>query len=201
MARPTIIAICGGTGSGKTTLARAVAAAAGEALILSEDSYYHCATTRLGFDPATYNFDAPEAKDLSALARDLAALREGRAIAQPIYDFTTHRRLPDTRPLAPAPVIVLEGLHALGQPELRALLSLAVFIDAPEAVRLARRLRRDVAERGRTMESVLDQFFSAVRPMHALHVAPLATAADIVLDSEAEPPGALAQRVLAQLEP
>lgn len=194
-----VILLGGGTGSGKSALAAALAQALAPALRINEDDYYTCATTIPDFDAATYNFDIPAAKDLGLLATHLETLRAGRLVEAPRYDFATHTRLPTPQTLQPARFIIVEGLHALGAPEVRARADLSVFVHAAEEVRLARRLVRDVRERGRDIEGIVAQFLSTVRPMHALHVEPHRAHADLVVDAESEPPEALCRRVLDRL--
>jgi uridine kinase len=188
MPRAVTLAIAGGSGSGKTTIARAVRArlAPFSAVLLAEDDYYRCATTIAAFDPAAHNFDAPDAKDHALLAAHLAAARAGEAFAKPVYDFASHTRTGAIETVDPHDVIILDGHLALCDPRVRASLDLAVFVEADEAVRLARRMVRDVAERGRTPDSVYRQFFDTVRPMHALHVAPQRDHADLVVASTYE---------------
>lgn len=196
---PRVILLGGGTGSGKSALAAALAQALAPALRINEDDYYICASTIPGFDAAAYNFDVPAAKDLPLLGAHLEALRAGRAVDAPRYDFATHTRLPAPQTLQPAATIIVEGLHALGAEEVRARADLSVFVHAPEEVRLARRLVRDVRERGRDIEGIVAQFLGTVRPMHALHVEPHRAMADLVVDAEAERPEALCRRILARL--
>lgn len=196
-----IILLGGGTGSGKSALAGALAQALSPALRINEDDYYTCAKTIPNFDAATYNFDVPAAKDLTLLGAHLEALRAGRAVDAPLYDFATHTRLPTPQRLEPASFIIVEGLHALGAPDVRARADLSVFVHAAEEVRLARRLVRDVRERGRDIEGIVAQFLSTVRPMHALHVEPHRARADLVVNAEIEPPEALCRRVLERLSP
>ncbi len=179
-----IIAISGGSGAGKTTLARRLSILLGAQLI-AEDDYYICRTMIAGFDPAKYDFDAPGAKDHALLADHLACARAGEAFDKPLYDFTEHRRLAQTERVAPAPLLILEGLHALS-PVLRAQIDLGVFLEAKESLRLARRLARDVATRGRTREDVIAQFARTVAPAHATSVAPQRAQADLVLVSTAQ---------------
>jgi uridine kinase len=198
-AQTTILYIGGGSASGKTELARALSRARPDILALSEDDYYRCASTIPGFDPTRHNFDEPAAKDLALLGAHLDTLRSGASIVRPDYDFASHRRLPTGIACAPAPLIVLEGMHALSDPDLRARFDLAVFVDAPEELRLSRRLMRDVRERERSIDSVIDQFRDTVRPMHELHIAPQRAHANLVLSSESGTPDQLAVQVLARL--
>jgi uridine kinase len=192
-----VIGICGGSGAGKTRLADALAAALPEVRRLAEDDYYRCASQIPDFDPALYNFDAPGAKDLDLLSEHLAALRKGRAIAHPRYDFRSHCRLEETAPLAPGRVVIVEGLHALGRPAAAALMDLKVFLDVPDDIRLARRILRDVGARGRDWRTVVQQYLETVRPMHERHVAPARAHADLVLDAVAFDPETLAGQVIS----
>lgn len=180
-----LIGIAGGSGSGKTTLARALAKALSPVLIISEDDYYRCATTIPGFDAARHDFDSLDAKDMDRLAADLRALKRGETIEKPLYDYVTHTRRPTGETLAPARHMIAEGILALADPQVRAAYDLAVWIDTPADVRLMRRVRRDVAERGRSVESVLHQYERTVRPAHMRYEKPQAATADLVLDAEA----------------
>lgn len=188
-----LIAITGGSGSGKTTLARALAAALAprRTALIGEDDYYLCASAFPDFDADAHNFDAPAAKDHALLAAHLSAAKAGAAFAKPIYDLKTHRRTAETETIAPADVVIVEGLHVLCDPALRALYDLSVFIEAEESLRLGRRMIRDVRDRARTPQSVLQQFFENVRPMHAAFVAPQRDRADVVIVSTFE--GGLAE--------
>ncbi len=179
-----LIGIAGGSGAGKTTLARAVSGAFPATMVIEEDDYYHCASVYPRFDAATHNFDTPDAKDHAALLADLARARAGLPFEKPLYDFTTHTRRPERQAAAPAPVVIVEGLFTLASPALRAAFDLRVFVEAPENVRLARRLARDVAERGRTPESVRAQFNTTTAPMHERYVAPQKPFADLVFNAE-----------------
>jgi uridine kinase len=182
-----IIAITGGSGAGKTTVARALARKLGAgAVVIAEDDYYRCSSTVANFDAATHNFDEPKAKEHSLLVEHLALAKSGAAFDKPVYDLVTHRRLPRVERIAHADFVIVEGIHLLGSPDLRALFDLRVFIEADEALRLGRRMIRDVETRGRSPRSVLMQFFFTVRPMHEAHVAPQKACADLVLTSPPE---------------
>lgn len=182
-----IIAITGGSGAGKTTLARALARRLGAgAVVIAEDDYYRCASTISSFDAAAYNFDAPTAKEHDLLCAHLQLARSGEAFDKPVYDLITHRRQPHVERIAHADALIVEGIHLLASPELRALFDLKVFIEADEALRLGRRMIRDVESRGRTPRTVLSQFFTTVRPMHEAHVEPQRVFADIILTSPFE---------------
>jgi uridine kinase len=179
-----IVAITGGSGAGKTTLARALARRLGAgAVVIAEDDYYRCASAICDFDAARYNFDAPDAKEHDLLRAHLQLARSGEAFDKPVYDLVTHRRQPQVERITHAEALIVEGIHLLASPELRALFDLKVFIEADEALRLGRRMVRDVEARGRTPRAVLTQFFATVRPMHEAHVAPQRAFADIVFSS------------------
>jgi uridine kinase len=178
-----IIAITGGSGAGKTTIARALARRLGAgAVVVAEDDYYRCASTIPNFDPATHNFDAPEAKEHALLRDHLALAKSGEAFDKPVYDLVTHRRRPEVERIVHADHVIVEGIHLLVLPELRAVFDVKVYVDADEAVRFARRVIRDVESRGRTPRSVMTQFFGNVRPMHERYVAPQRPLADLVLE-------------------
>lgn len=177
-----IIAITGGSGAGKTTLARTLARQLGAgAVVIAEDDYYRCASTIASFDAATHNFDAPDAKKHDLLRAHLQLAKSGGAFDKPVYDLVTHRRQQHVERIAHARTLIVEGIHLLASPDLRTLFDLKVYIEADEALRLARRMIRDVEARGRTPRSVMTQFFATVRPMHEHHVEPQRAFADIVL--------------------
>lgn len=177
-----LIAITGGSGAGKTTVARALARRLGAgAVVIAEDDYYRCASTIPDFDAASHNFDAPSAKEHALLREHLALAKSGDAFDKPIYDLVTHRRKPDVERIVHADWVIAEGLHLLAAPELDGLFDLSIFMHADEALRLGRRMVRDVEARGRTPRSVMAQFFANVRPMHELHVEPQRARADMVI--------------------
>jgi uridine kinase len=177
-----IVAITGGSGAGKTTLARALARRLGaNTVVIAEDDYYRCASTIEDFDAATHNFDDPAAKEHDLLREHLALAKSGEAFDKPVYDLVTHRRQPKVERIAHAKTIIVEGIHLLASPDLRAMFDLKVYIEANEALRLGRRMIRDVESRGRTPRMVLQQFFTTVRPMHERHIEAQRAFADIVL--------------------
>ena len=190
-ARPFVVGIAGGTASGKTTVARRVADRLG-ALLLTHDRYYRSAD-------AHTNFDHPNSLDTARMVADLDRLRAGTPASLPDYDFSTHLRRVEEDLVAPTPVIVVEGILVLSDPALRARFDLAAFVDAPADVRLLRRVQRDVAERGRTVESVFAQYLATVRPMHEAFVAPSVAHAHLVLDGTTEVEG-LVEAVCARVE-
>lgn len=191
MVTPYIIAISGGSGSGKSTLAEALikAVAPVDAVLFNEDAYYW---PRAHYSEAVradgIDYDHPASKDTAGLVADLATLRSGQAIAQPIYDYTTHDRVPDKhREIASVRVIIFEGIHTLSIPEADELIDLRVYVDTPDDLRLARRIRRDVLERKRSVESVLSQYTGSVRPAHYAHTYPAKFGADLVIADEGLP--------------
>ncbi len=133
---------------------------------LQEDDYYHDNAATPGFDAGTFNFDHVDSRDHILLADHLTALKAGKAIDMPRYDFVRHARRPDRERLEPAAVVIVEGTHALHPPALRALYDLSLYLDVPDDIRLTRRMQRDVAERGRSIETVAQQYLGTVRPMH-----------------------------------
>jgi uridine kinase len=186
MQRPFVVAIGGGSGSGKTTLARALAQrlAPRTVLIVPEDDYYRDNAATPGFDAASFNFDDIAAHDHALLARHLKMLRGGRPVLRPSYCYLTHRRLEAETETAPAEVIIVEGIHILYPPALRPLFDLSVYIDVPDDVRFARRLLRDIRERGRDAASVAAQYLRTVRPMHYRYTYPSRFDADLIVAGE-----------------
>jgi uridine kinase len=181
-----LVGIAGGSGSGKTTLAKGVAAAMQSqgVVVIAHDAYYRDLGHLPFADRIGCNFDEPSALDNERLLADLGALRAGRTIMRPNYDFATHTRLGDTTPVAASQVVLLEGILVLAIPALREMLDLKVFVAASESTRQARRIERDVAERGRTREGAATQFQRITQPMHDLHVAPSRCHADLVVSGE-----------------
>jgi uridine kinase len=197
-----LLGIVGGSASGKSRLAEALARhyAPQGAYVIPEDDYYVDAASIPDFDPGTFNFDEPAAKEHDLLAAHLGALKTGRPVEAPLYDFATHRRRPETVVRAPAPVVLVEGLHLLASEAIAGTLDLAVFVDACSLTRFERRLQRDVTERARTPESVKHQFETIVEPMHARHVEPQRDRADLVVENMGEPDfDALARPVIERV--
>jgi len=180
--RALVIGVAGGTGSGKSTVATAMAdAAPGKVLVLPQDVYYRRASDPYFEGRSVINWDEPGAFDTPFLVEQLDALAAGAAIDRPLYDFEASDRLPKTLRLGPAPVVVVEGILVLHEPDLRRRLDLKVFIDAPPDERFIRRLERDVNERGRSAQSVIDQYRSTVKSMHDLYVEPTKQHADLII--------------------
>ena len=180
---PLVIGLAGGTGSGKTTVAAALVSAAGaeRVALLPQDAYYR-AQPDVPFEArARTNYDEPGAFDHALLIDHVDALVRGRTIHRPVYDFEHHDRSDRTTELPSAPIVIVEGILVLHDPDLRRRLSLKVFVDAPADERFIRRLERDVRERGRSAESVIDQYRRTVKPMHDLFVEPSKQHADLIL--------------------
>lgn len=197
-----IVGVAGGSGAGKSTLLAHLVGQLPESRVIDLDSYY----LDRGHLPANarkhLNYDEPAAFDLPLLMEQLRRLAAGGSIEKPKYSFANHRRI-GACAISPAPVIVVEGLFTLWWPEIRALLDVALFVDAPADVRLLRRLTRDVAERGRTVESVAEQYLLTVRPMHERYVEPSKGYADHVIDNSGAVDNAVDQalrRVLSLLK-
>lgn len=177
------IGIAGGTGSGKTTIARQIEQAlpGGTCAMLDHDAYYRD-LAHLPFEQrAETNFDHPDALENELLARHLELLRAGEAIDKPVYDFSTHTRSNEVVRIVPSPVVILEGILVLADPALRRQLDVKLFVDTDSDVRLMRRIRRDMSERGRTFDEVRAQYYRTVRPMHIAFVEPSRRNADLIV--------------------
>lgn len=178
-----VIGICGGTGSGKTTVAARILEAVGisEVVFLQQDSYY-LDLDQMPLDFRCHrNFDHPDAVDNAALLKHIRALKAGASVELPIYDFKTHARLTETKHTEPKSIIIVEGILIFADERLLAEMDIKVFVDTPDDIRFIRRLRRDIRERGRSVESVIDQYFATVRPMHMQFVEPSKRHADIII--------------------
>ena len=178
-----IIGICGGTGSGKTTVANRILES-----VSAKRSSFHSAglllpqpqrsSSRLS---QVANFDHPDALDNDLLVNHVRKLKSGEAIELPLYDFKTHTRLNETRTVEPKPIVIVEGILIFADPRLLEQMDIKVFVDTPDDIRFIRRLRRDIAERGRTVESVIEQYLATVRPMHMQFVEPSKRHADVII--------------------
>jgi uridine kinase len=173
-ATPFVIGIAGGTGSGKTTVARAIVSRVGEERIafLSHDAYYRDFVDLPKTILDGKNFDHPDSLETELLVRHLKALRQGMVVETPVYDFKVHRRASETRRVEPRKVILVDGILIYVEPELRKLFDVKIFVDTDADIRLIRRIKRDIAERGRTLENVVAQYEATVRPMHLEFVEP-----------------------------
>lgn len=183
MVRPILVGVAGGSGSGKTTIARALASSfrAEQVQIVLMDSYYRDRKDVAFEERARINYDHPDAFDEPLLVEQVRALKSGRGVDQPVYDFARHERHPDRVRVEPSKVIIIEGILVLALESLRGLLDLKLFVDTPGDLRVLRRLRRDVAERGRTVDSVIDQYVQTVRPMHEAFIEPSRRHADLII--------------------
>lgn len=179
-----IIGIAGGTASGKSTIATAIVDSVGEENIthILHDSYYKdIDDLPRAEDLTTINFDHPDALDTPLMIRHLQQLQRGETVEVPVYDFVNYTRSPETQTAYPHPVIIVEGILVLAEPALREMFAIKIFVDTPADLRFIRRLRRDIAERGRTMESVVTQYLTTVRPMHEAFVEPSKVYADLII--------------------
>ncbi len=192
------VGIAGGTGAGKTMLARLLAEALGQVVVLDLDSYYLDRSELSRESRDRLNFDEPGAFDVSLLVDHLRQLRDGHPVGKPHYSFEHHART-GVETLSPAPIVLVEGLFALWWEELRGVFDLKIYLDAPPEVRVRRRIKRDIESRGRTAESVRRQYEASVRPMHELYVAPTRAHADLVLVNDRDV-GAWLQAVCRALE-
>ena len=181
--QPLVVGIAGGSGSGKTTVVAEIVRAIGadRVTVLHQDAYYRDNSHLSAEERARLNYDHPDAFDTPLLVQHIEALRRGEAVESPVYDFTTHSRLSETEHKPARAVIVVEGILILYEPELRQLMDIRIFVDTDADVRLIRRLQRDVAERGRTVESVIRQYVATVRPMHLEFVQPSMRYADVII--------------------
>jgi uridine kinase len=181
--RPLIIGVAGGSGSGKTTVARRVAENIGHAKVafLDMDAYYRDHHEMSHDELRLLNWDHPDAFDLDHLAAQLTTLANGDAIDKPVYDFVRHRRAPETERVEPADVIVIDGVLLLVEERIRAQLDIKVFVDTDADIRLVRRIQRDMANRGRPLEEILEQYLTTVQPMHLQFVEPSKRYADLII--------------------
>ena len=177
-----VIGIAGGSGSGKPTLMKTLVEHFGDNVsVLSHDNYYKRHDELTFEERSLLNYDEPEALDTSLMVYQLDQLRHGIAIDCPVYDFTLHNRSTETIRIEPQRVIIVEGIMIFVEPELRALMDIRIFVDTDADIRLCRRIKRDVTKRGRSLESVINQYKSTVKPMHEKYVEPSKKYADIVV--------------------
>ena len=180
---PVVIGVAGGTGSGKTTVANRILEQVGAEHIayIPHDAYYKDLRHLPPEERAKVNFDHPDSLDTELMASHLRALRAGEAVQIPQYDFTTHTRAAETVKVAPAPIIIVEGILIFAEPELRELFDVRLYVDTAADIRLIRRLERDVQDRGRTFQAVIAQYLRTVRPMHLEFVEPSKRYADVII--------------------
>jgi uridine kinase len=178
-----VVGIAGGTGSGKTTVAKTIAAAlpGGRVAMIEFDAYYRDLPGLSAEARAHINFDHPDALEIDLLVEHLGQLRAGTAVDVPIYDFKTHRRRPESRRVEPAAVVLVEGILVFVDPRVRERLDMKIFVDTDADLRVFRRIRRDMEQRGRTFESIRDQYYKTVRPMHLQFVEPSKRWADLII--------------------
>lgn len=187
--KPVIVGIAGGTGSGKTTVARAIYDRVGRDKIewISHDSYYRNFEGLSAEERHHVNFDHPDSLETELLARHIDVLSKGSSVDVPVYDFTTHsRKIHEHHLVEPRKVIIVEGILVLAEPELRKRIDIKLYVDTPADIRFLRRLRRDIESRGRSVESVIDQYMSTVRPMHEEFVEPSKRYADLIIPEGGE---------------
>lgn len=183
-----VIGIAGGTGSGKTTIARRIAESVPSEVValLEHDAYYRDLSHLSPEQRNTVNFDHPDALETPLLVEQLAAFKRGERIPVPIYDFASHTRRGEVRWIEPRPLLVLEGILVLAEARLRELLDLKIYVDTDADIRVLRRLERDIQERGRSFASVREQYDATVRPMHLQFVEPSKRWADVIVPEGGE---------------
>ncbi|MDO5720131.1 MAG: uridine kinase [Actinomycetaceae bacterium] len=180
--RPLVIGIAGGTGSGKTTLTQElIRHFPTRVSVIYHDNYYRRRDDLTYEERSALNYDAPEAFDNNLMVEQLQQLIAGQSIESPVYDYTVHNRSDSTQIIEPAPVVIVEGILIFCFPRLCELFDIKLFVDTDADVRILRRVKRDVLERGRTVESVETQYLTTVKPMHELHVEPSKRKADLII--------------------
>lgn len=176
-----IIGISGGSGSGKTTIVRKISEIVGDFAFIPQDNYYRSAEYVSNTNINAFNFDHPAAFDTDLLEVHLAELRKGRAVEMPQYDFVHHRREEQTILLEPGKLVILEGIMIFFESRIRDLIDLKIYVDTPDDIRFIRRMSRDIEERGRTVQSVVDQYLETVRPGHYEFIEPTKAYADLIV--------------------
>lgn len=186
--KPLVIGIAGGTGSGKTSVTNAILdrLEKDRVVVIQHDSYYKDLSQYRGLKPAEINFDHPDSLETELLIRHVGELCKGRPVEQPMYNFTTHKRLDSARRLAPKEIIIIEGILIFVDKRLRDQMDIKIFIDADADERLLRRIRRDIVERGRSIDSVMAQYVETVKPMHLEFVEPSKHWADVIIPRGSE---------------
>ena len=183
MSKPVLIGICGGTGSGKSTVARSIYESFYEenVTVIQQDAYYKDQSHLEMTERAKTNYDHPFAFDTERLIKDLKSLLSGDSINRPIYDFSIHNRSKDSVKIKPRDVIILEGIMILEDEDLRNLMDIKIFVDTDADIRIIRRIVRDINERGRTLDSVIEQYITTVKPAHEQFIEPYKKYADIII--------------------
>lgn len=181
-----VIGICGGSGSGKTTIVRKISEVVSDFVFLPQDNYYKSAEYVSNTNITAFNFDHPDAFDNDLIVEHLEALRRGEPIEMPTYDFVHHRRTSETIHVKPQKLIIFEGIMIFTNKVVRDLIDLKIFVETPDDIRFIRRLERDIKERGRTVDSVVDQYLTVVRPGHYEFVEPTKEYADIIIPEGGE---------------
>lgn len=189
-----IIGISGGSGSGKTTIVRKISELVGDFVFLPQDNYYKSAEYISNANITAFNFDHPDAFDNELIISHLSALRRGESIDVPKYDFVHHRRTEETTHIAPCKLVIFEGIMVFTNKAVRDLIDLKIYVDTPDDIRFIRRLIRDIKERGRTLDSVVEQYLDVVRPGHYEFIEPTKAHADIII-----PEGGANERALSVL--
>jgi len=186
--KPLVIGLAGGTGSGKTSVANRILQQLDPAcvLVIQHDSYYKDLSQHGGLTPDKVNFDHPDSLETDLLVQHLKDLCTGQSIEQPIYNFTTHRRMAETIRLEPREIIIVDGILIFVDKRLRHLMDIKIFVDTDADERLIRRIRRDIMERGRSVENVMSQYLNTVKPMHLEFVEPSKHWADIIIPRGAD---------------
>ena len=201
MPKPIIIGVAGGTASGKTTVSKKILEQIGPDRLayLEHDAYYRDLSHLPLEQRKTFNFDHPDSLENELLIAHLEQLLQGRAVHVPVYDFTHYVRTAQVRPVEPSPVILVEGILIFVDKKLREMMDIKIYVDAPADLRFIRRLQRDVAERGRSVEHVIDQYLGTVRPMHLEFVEPSKLYADVIIPRGGQNIKAI-QMVVAQIQ-
>ncbi len=181
MALNKVIGICGGSGSGKTTIVRKISELVSDFVFIPQDSYYKSAEFISNANITAFNFDHPDAFDNPLIIEQLSALKRGERIEMPTYDFVHHRRTAETVKVSPKKVVIFEGIMVFTNKDVRDLIDLKIFVDTPDDIRFIRRLIRDIKERGRTVDSVVEQYLNVVRPGHYQFIEPTKAYADIII--------------------
>lgn len=176
-----LIGITGGSGSGKSTVVRKISEAHPDSICIAQDNYYKSASFVNNHNILAFNFDHPDAFDMDLMVENLKDLKAGKAIDIPQYDFVKHQRKPETKHIEPKTIIIVDGLMVLYDKRIRDLLDLKLFVDTPSDIRFVRRLQRDIKERGRTVESVVEQYINVVRPGHFNFIEPCKEYADLII--------------------